>query len=111
MSKSSEKVKRYRIASKARIIQSMGGECTTCGYNKCSDALELHHLDPDVKEFGIGRVRANIKSWAKVVVELRKCVLLCANCHREVHNGCRKLPENLVRFDERYLDYKAMLCG
>lgn len=108
MSKGSERVKRYRVNSKARIIKSMGGKCTSCGYNKCPAALELHHLDPDGKDFALGAIRANIKSWAKIVPELKKCILLCANCHREIHDGCRELPLNPTRFDERYTDYRNM---
>ncbi len=62
MSKSSEKVKRWRKATKQRIIDSFGGKCGICGYEKCPDALALHHLNPLEKEFGLGGVRANIVS-------------------------------------------------
>ena len=106
MSTKSENVKSWRKRTKQRIIESMGGECQICGYDKCHNALELHHLESDKKDFGLGSVRANIKSWTKIVEELRKCVLLCANCHREVHDDKSKLPENYKRFDESYTDYK-----
>lgn len=61
----------------------MGGRCVNCGYSKYIEALDFHHLNPKEKDFNISKVRSynfeNIKS------ELAKCVLLCANCHREVH--------------------------
>jgi 5-methylcytosine-specific restriction endonuclease McrA len=101
----SEKVKRWRKNTKRRIIAAMGGSCRHCGYDKCDEALECHHIDPTEKEFGFGAMRANPKSWERIVVELRKCVLLCANCHREVHAGL--IPDNFVSsFNEEWIDYK-----
>lgn len=107
MSKSSEKVKDWRKNTKQRIIDCFGSRCGCCGYSKCQDALELHHLNPSDKEFSLGAIRANPKSWEKVVIELRKCVLLCAICHREVHAGLREIPENCEKFNENFSDYKA----
>ena len=106
MSINSEKVKEWRRTSKDRIIQSMGGCCQICKYNKYSGALELHHIDPTQKDVSISRIRANCSSWESVVKELRKCILLCANCHREVHGDETALPENYSTFNEDYVDYK-----
>ena len=50
----------------------MGGSCVCCGYKKCDAALALHHLDPNEKDFSLGSIRANCKSWAEIVEELRK---------------------------------------
>lgn len=61
-----------------------GGKCAICGYNRCLLALEFHHLDPLEKDFSIS---SRMTSWKAIVKELDKCVLLCANCHREVHDG------------------------
>lgn len=107
MSNQSEKVKRWRKRTKTRIIDSMGGKCCICGYSGCHSALALHHKDPSKKEFGFGGVRGNPKSWAKIVVELRKCVLLCNNCHAEVHDGLVFIPNDAASFDENYTDYNA----
>lgn len=54
-----------------------------CGYSKCLQALEFHHLDPTEKDGGLA---GSIKflSKEKLLAEIEKCVLLCANCHREV---------------------------
>ena len=55
--------------------------CSVCGYNKCADALEFDHIDRSQKSFGLNA--APSYSWEKVLAEIEKCVLLCANCHRE----------------------------
>lgn len=106
MRNNSTNVISWRKRTKERIVQSFGGKCNICGYFKCLDALELHHLDPHTKDFPIGKVLANPNSWDKIVNELRKCVLLCSNCHREVHAGIAKTPDKHIRFDESFADYK-----
>ena len=103
-----ESVKRWRCATKTRIIEAMGGECQCCKYNACSAALDLHHINSEEKEFSFGAIRANPISWERIVLELRKCVLVCKNCHSEIHFGIRKLPENYKVFNEQYLEYKEL---
>ena len=73
-----------------KLVEYKGGKCIICGYDKCSYALDLHHLDASQKDFGIssgGLTRA----WDKVKAESDKCILVCANCHREIHNGITKV--------------------
>lgn len=74
-----EKVKQMSIDYK-------GGKCHLCGYDKCSGALEFHHIDPKQKSFAISS-KGNTRAWEVVKKELDKCVLVCANCHREIHAG------------------------
>jgi transposase-like protein len=74
----------WRHRLKLRAVQYKGGKCQTCGYDKCLRALKFHHLDPSQKEFGIGR---SIRSWESVKRELDKCILVCGNCHDEIHDG------------------------
>lgn len=105
MSKNSEKVKSWRQRTKERIVQSFGEKCGLCGYDKCIESLDLHHLDPTEKDFGLGQVRANPKSWDKIVAELRKCVMLCRNCHGEVHFNGLIIPDDIRRFDESFSNY------
>lgn len=69
-------------------IEYKGGMCEKCGYNKCVDALEFHHIDPTKKDFGIGS-DGYTKSWEKVKLELDKCIMVCANCHREIHSNLK----------------------
>lgn len=65
-------------------IAFLGGKCERCGYDTCSRALCFHHRNPEEKEFNISNVG---KSWASVVKELKKCILLCHNCHMELHDN------------------------
>lgn len=102
----SEQVKNWRKNSKSRIVESMGGCCQICSYNKCHEALELHHIDPNEKEHSLSKLRANCGSWETVIKELRKCILLCSNCHREIHNDKAILPNIFTSFNEEFADYK-----
>jgi len=62
-----------------------GNCCAKCGYNKCNRALHFHHLDPKQKSFAISKYKSFILS-EKVTQELDKCILVCANCHAELHS-------------------------
>ena len=65
-------------------IEYKGKKCCKCGYNKCVQALDLHHLNPLEKDFNLSD--RNLKlDWPLVKKELDKCILVCANCHREIH--------------------------
>jgi len=77
-----------RKTVRQKAIEYKGGKCQLCGYNKCKEALEFHHLSK--KSFGISQ-KGYTRSWKKVKDELDKCILLCANCHREVENGVTQL--------------------
>lgn len=81
-----------------------------CGYSKLHSALETHHLDPHVKEVALGDLRANIRAWQYMVVELRKCVLVCVRCHMEIHAGVTLVPENAPRFDESFSEYRVKVA-
>jgi wobble nucleotide-excising tRNase len=91
------------------MITSMGGRCNCCGYDSCPDALAFHHLDPSQKDLSFGGARANPRNWNSIVEELRKCILVCHNCHSEIHAGYREWPEIKSYFDESFADYKKML--
>ncbi len=69
-----------------------GNKCVLCGYNKCPRALSFHHVNPKSKSFGLS-VKGLTRSWDKIKAELDKCVLICANCHMEVHDGISQLPK------------------
>ena len=72
-----------RRRNKIRLVEYKGGKCERCGYNKCIDALEFHHLDPNEKDFGLSC--GDTRSLEKLKAEVDKCIMVCANCHREIH--------------------------
>lgn len=77
---------------KINCVKYKGGECVYCTYNKCLSALEFHHLESNEKEFTISQLRLT-KFEDKVKKELDKCILVCANCHREIHEGIIVVPK------------------
>jgi len=74
--------KRWRDR-KRKAIELLGGKCSKCGYNKNMAALDFHHLDPLKKEYGWNRLR--LRKWESIIKEINKCILLCGNCHMELH--------------------------
>jgi len=84
-------VDKRRKMIRRMAIEYRGGKCAICGYRKSVNALEFHHLDSGKKDFGIS-AKGYTRSWKQVKDELDKCVLLCSNCHREVHDGITQLP-------------------
>lgn len=85
------------VAKRRKKIRQMaidykGGICSKCGYSKCLEALEFHHLDDGVKDFGLS-ANGITRSWGKTKKELDKCILLCANCHRELHASKKLQPQ------------------
>ena len=94
----------WRSTTKQRMIDSLGGKCSCCGYSKCNSALEFHHLNPSEKEFSFSAALASPKAWNLLVIELKKCILLCANCHREVHAGIIEVDIKQY-FNEEYAEY------
>lgn len=81
-----EAVNKRRQKVSMHIKHYLGGKCIVCGYDRCDAALEAHHLDPSQKKFGLS-TRGLTRSIEESLEEASKCVLLCANCHREFHAG------------------------
>jgi predicted HNH restriction endonuclease len=88
-------VQKRREKVRLMAVSYKGGRCQVCGYERCIEALEFHHLDPSQKDFGIS-YKGYTRSWEKVKEEIAKCILLCANCHREAHAGKLQLPQVTV---------------
>ena len=81
--KMADRVSATRRKNVSILKEAAGNCCSRCGYDKCTAALEFHHLDPNAKEGGI---IGSTASLAKQQEEAKKCILVCANCHRELHN-------------------------
>lgn len=101
-----------RRRNKIKLVEYKGGKCEICGYDKCIDALEFHHLDPEEKEYGLSN--GNTASFEKMKSEADKCILVCANCHREIHAKQReekrkdKEKELLYRTSEFYRSHQEV---
>lgn len=85
-----EKKRMSNIKIKRHVVDLLGGQCVRCGYNDCIAALDFHHIDPNTKEFTISQA---FKSWSETKLELKKCVILCCNCHRMLHAGYWNLAD------------------
>lgn len=80
----SQSVVNWRKRTKDKLVEYKGGKCQICGYKKSIKALHFHHLDPTKKDFTISG-----KSWSfeRLKKEVDKCILVCSNCHCEIHEN------------------------
>ena len=74
------------------IVQMKERPCESCGGLFHHRAMHFHHRDPQTKVESVSRLERTA-SVATILAEINKCVLLCANCHAEIHAGVRPLPE------------------
>jgi len=81
--------KQQRHEKREKAIQFLGGKCSVCGYDRCFYSLQFHHCDPETKLFGLAN-SWNIP-WKEIEDEMKKCVLVCSNCHGEIHEGLIKI--------------------
>ncbi len=93
-SKNGKAVVDWRRRTKIKAVAYKGGACLICGYNRCVRSLAFHHLDPAKKDFSIA---GKCLAWDTIRAEIDKCVLLCGNCHDEVHDGITDLEPYLSR--------------
>ena len=78
-----ERIRVYKL----KLVELLGGKCRQCGYDRCPTALDFHHID-EQKENSISSLLHRV-SREKILKEAKKCILLCANCHRELHHNKR----------------------
>lgn len=78
-----------RDKKQALINEFKSRGCASCGYNRCPEALDLHHRDDAIKEGNLSNMVYNC-GIDRIKSELEKCEVLCANCHREHHAGFRQ---------------------
>jgi predicted HNH restriction endonuclease len=72
--------------SKLELIRIKGMQCEVCGYSRNYAALEFHHTDPASKDFQLDLRSLSNRRWDAILEERKKCLLLCSNCHAELHN-------------------------
>lgn len=95
---SAKNVAAARQKRKQELVYIMGGKCVLCGYDKCIAALEFHHIDKSQKERQLSS--GNCYSWEEDVKEVKKCALVCSNCHKEIEFF--KLNVETTFDEERY---------
>lgn len=95
--KSLELQRQRRRNFKTELVNRRGSKCELCGYNKSFSALDFHHIDKSTKSFSISEGCRTSKSKEEIFKEIEKCILLCSNCHHEVHDGIVKVaaPESV----------------
>jgi hypothetical protein len=80
------------------LVEEAGGRCAICGYRRCIINLTFHHVDPAKKSFALSM--NTTKALATYRAEMRKCVLLCHNCHGEVETGLIPSPPAGATYDD-----------
>ena len=79
---------REKEVTKIKKVQSIvGTSCWICKYDKTWKNLCFHHVDSKLKKFGLSSRELVGYSWDKVYAEMQKCILVCKNCHGEIHDG------------------------
>lgn len=124
---STEATTKARQKRKADLVYIMGGKCVICGYDKCQQALEFHHIDKSTKKYNISS--GNCHSWEEDIEELKKCALLCSNCHKELEvfnyevfctfdekrflevNKEKEKKETICKNCGKKISQKAKFCG
>ena len=86
----------HRQRMKEACVYYMGNKCPLCGYDRCVEAFDFHSEDD--RDF-----LSLTQSWQKIFQDLKKCIMTCANCHREIHFNDQKTnhiktPHNQNRF-------------
>lgn len=100
-----DRVVSWRQRTKKKLVDYKGGCCNICGYNKSIFALEFHHVDPTEKDFNIA---GKSYSFERLVEEVDKCILVCSNCHSEIHNGLYDYNElSKLLLNENKLNIKS----
>lgn len=92
-------------AKKIRAINYIGGKCAKCGDNNIFH-LCFHHLKD--KDFELSHILSH--RWSIILNEIKKCELLCNNCHHELHYSENVVDESLRKNKEIYLEYKETKC-
>lgn len=79
------KVNRQRYEHHRKLIDEIKLKrgCERCGWKEAAVALDFHHKEPSGKDFHISqKVQCKME---KLMAEIEKCIVLCANCHRITH--------------------------
>lgn len=93
-----------RSAKKIKAINLLGGKCEECGETNIF-SLEFHHIDSTKKETTIWAIQDY--RWSIIEKEIKKCKLLCGNCHHKLHNDGDN--ESKYKTNKKiFLEYKGI---
>ena len=80
----SEGVKQRKLLKSQKLNEYKNNcSCKKCGESR-NHLLDFHHIDPTKKKFGVASGPHN-HSWKDIKNEIKKCIVLCSNCHRDFH--------------------------
>ena len=71
-------------------INSLKTPCVFCGETD-PICIDWHHINPKEKSFAISHIKGKAKE--RTLEEMKKCVCVCANCHRKLHAGKLSLSQ------------------
>lgn len=102
-----------RLVRKYNLVQKAGGSCRICGYNKNISSLAFHHLSEKGTHLN-GSHLINM-SLSGAEAEVSKCVLVCHNCHNEIHNPelglkeigqlCKNIKKDKLNYSQAYAQF------
>lgn len=81
-----KRVKNKHMEIKQQLVDYKGGKCSFCGYNKCLASLTFHHCKGK-KKFNLSADSFCKYTLDELKKEADKCILVCFNCHMEIHFG------------------------
>jgi hypothetical protein len=110
-SKNQERIRNRRKIFKSHVVELHGNKCIICGYSKYHGGLHFHHKDPAQKNFGLATRRYS--SLKKYKEEAEKCILVCGNCHAEIHSHdkMKKQRKDLVARRKKRAEKKRKLIN
>lgn len=85
-----QRQRKAEIGELVKIIKESKG-CSSCGFSN-AHALQFHHVDPN-KEINIADAVRSGWSLRRIEDEIRKCIVLCSNCHLILHAEERDIRE------------------
>ena len=104
----SETVVNFIHRRKINLRSVFHSKCCLCGFDEVQEALEFHHVNPKEKSFAIMGGSNQTKALNLQLEEMQKCILVCANCHRGIHNGVYDVPKNWTEFYDKEVANKLL---
>lgn len=84
--------------------------CCICNFNTTYSALHFHHINAKAKKDMISKI-IDYGDYYEILVELKKCVILCANCHAMYHTSPLHIKREMEnKFNPVDLDDFLLLC-